>query len=292
MNIKLNDILHLNNEDIENSKIGLNMQWQGRSHFLDWYESDVNNRHVGFTYHSHQGRGDGKKKPNRNFTKIGQKVFGFVRLEEDPAKWLLVSAGEITSIPDHKHIGTCGHKEMPEYQGLIGRLIIRYHKGNTRSRYIFNLKPLIEKIEVSEILPNIYEPIKFQGYENVHLNYKTLKSLLDGTRYSDYRAALKGVKGIYCLTDLKTKKFYIGGTYGEDGVLQRWADYKKTFSGGNVGLDYLLNKKGEKYFEQNFRYTLLETFPKNTSKSKIEQRENYWKDVFNSRNENFGYNKN
>lgn len=48
--LKLNDILHLTKNQIENTKIGLNMGWQGRTHFLDWYESDPNDRNTDFTY--------------------------------------------------------------------------------------------------------------------------------------------------------------------------------------------------------------------------------------------------
>ena len=83
------------------------MGWQGRTHFLDWYESDPNDRNTDFTYHSHQGK-------SRNFTSIGQLCFGFVRLQENDDKWLLVSAGKITSIPDADNIGTCGHEELPD----------------------------------------------------------------------------------------------------------------------------------------------------------------------------------
>lgn len=290
MEIKLNDILHLTEKEISNSKIGLNMEWQGRSHFLDWYESDENKRNVDFTYHSHQGENTPKKKASRNFTEIGQWCFGFVRLPEDTDKWLLVSAGEITSIPDTDHIGACGHVEIDKYQCLIGRLVIRYHKGNTYSRYIFNLKPIIQEIEVSDILPNIYEPIKFNGYENVHLKFKTLKAILDGTKYSDYRAALKGAKGVYCLTDCKTGKLYIGSACGEDGILQRWSDYRNNMTGGNKGLIALLQNNDDSYFEKYFEYTLIETFPKNTTDSVVLKREQYWKDVFKTRE--FGYNKN
>lgn len=39
--LKLNDILHLTKNQIANTKIGLNMGWQGRTHFLDWYESKL-----------------------------------------------------------------------------------------------------------------------------------------------------------------------------------------------------------------------------------------------------------
>ena len=290
--IKLNDILHLTDEQIENSKIGLNMEWQGRSHFLDWYESDSNNRNVDFTYHSHYGSNTGKRKASRNFSKIGQWCFGFVRLPEDSNKWLLISAGEITSIPDSNHIGTCTHKELDKYQSFIGRLIIKYTKGNKWSRYIFNMNSLIDEIEVADILPTIYEPIKFNGCENVHLNFKTLKMILDegSARYSDYRAALKGFKGVYCITDTKTGKLYIGAAYGKEGILQRWDNYINSFTGENTALNDLLEQQGEAYFEEYFEYTLIETFSKNTLTSKILERENYWKDAFKTRI--FGYNNN
>ena len=291
MEIKLNDILHLSDEEIKNSKIGLNMGWEEESFFRRWYESDEKQRDVGFTYHSHQGEKKNGRNPNRNFTKVGQKCFGFVRLPENPNHWLLISAGVITSIPDVDHIGACGHEEMPKYQGLLGRLVIKYNKGNTFSRYIFNLKNIIDKIEVLEILPNIYEPIKFSGLENVRLDFKTLKIILEGTKYSDYRAALKGVKGIYCLTDKKTGKLYIGSAYGKEGILQRWEEYKKSMHGGNVDLIKLLKDNNEKYFEDNFQYSLLETFSKNTPDNKVIERETYWKDVFQTRGE-FGYNRN
>ena len=211
-NLKLNDILGLTKQEISNSKISLNMKWQGKTHFSDWYESDPNNRNVDFAYHSHYGN-------KRNFTRKGQYLFGFVRLEEHPDKWLLVTAGEITSIPDSSHIGPCKHKEIERYQGLVGRLIIEHHKGQTYGRYVFDLKNILDKIYVSEILANIYEPIKFEGYNNVHFDFKTLKAVLKGVKYIDYRAALKGVNGVYCLMDKKTGKAYIGSTYNKNGIL-------------------------------------------------------------------------
>lgn len=278
----LNDILHLNDEQIANSKIGLNMSWDGISHFTRWYESDENNRHVDFTYHSHQA---GRK----NFYE-GELCFGFVRLEDNPNKWLLVSAGQIVNVPPKEKPGTCKHIELPQYQGLIGRLVISYHKGNKFSRYIFKLGKILNDIKVSEVLPNIYEPIKFNGFENVHLGFSTLKMILETERYQDYKAALKGIKGIYCLTDSKEGKLYIGSASGEDGILQRWSNYIDSKTGGNQALIELYNSKGDKYFQDYFEYTIIETFTKNTDIHKIIERENYWKGVFKTK-EN-GYNRN
>ena len=278
--LMLNDILKLSEEEIDNSKIGLNMYWDGKSHFENWYNSDENNRDVYFTYASHIGK-------KRNFTRIGQVCFGFVRLKENYDHWLLVSVGEITSLPES---GACGHKEIEKYKGLIGRLIIEYHRGNKFSTYIFNAKGLIEDIKVSEILHNIYEPIKFEGLDKVHLPFSTLKSILDSEKYQDYKAALKGFKGVYCLTDKKANKFYIGSAYGKDGILQRWSSYIDSKTGGNVALINLYNKKGEQYFIDNFEFTIIESFNKNTDSKYVLDREDYWKNVFKTR-EN-GYNEN
>lgn len=114
--------------------------------------------------------------------------------------------------------------------------------------------------------------------------------MIDGVRYADYRAALSGVKGIYCITDTRNGKLYIGSASGKDGILQRWNDYKTSFTGGNKGLKELLENEGEDYFIENFTYTLLEIFPKNAQPVRIYSRENYWKEVFKTRV--FGYNKN
>ena len=72
--------------------------------------------------------------------------------------------------------------------------------------------------------------------------------------------------------------------------MQRWSTYIKTKTGGNVGLDELYKKHGDKYFEDNIKYTILETFDKNTTTKKIEERESYWKVALSSRKN--GYNKN
>ena len=285
--LMLNDLLHLTPEQINNSKIGLNMKWAGKSHFSNWYESDEDNRDTNFNYTAYYGRESGVQ---RNYTKVGQWSFGFVRLQEDPNKWLFVSAGEITSIPSADKKGPCDHVELEQFQGLIGRLIIRIHKGNTYSRYIFDMNRFINEAEVVEILPNVYEPIKFEGFEKVHLSFKTLKYILEGHKYYDYRAALMGVKGIYCLTDSKEGKLYIGSASGSDGVLQRWSNYIDNKTGGNQALIELYNKEGDEYFEKYFEYTIIETFGKNIETSKIIERENYWKEVFKTK-EN-GYNRN
>lgn len=83
---------------------------------------------------------------------------------------------------------------------------------------------------------------------------------------------------------------YIGSAYGDKGVAQRWNVYGDTRDGYNKKLMNLRKEKGEKYIEDNFTFTILEVFSKNVSDKDIIDRENYWKDVFYSRQ--FGYNSN
>lgn len=280
--IKLNDILHLSDEEINKSKLALNMSFGGESHFKRWYESDPVNRDTNFSYYSHQGG-------NRNFF-LGTWCFGFVRLVEDPKKWLFITAGEITKVPEKEKPGTCEHKDLERFSNLIGRMIVRIDKGNTFSRYVFNMSKFIDEAEVVEILPNIYEPMKFDGYNNVKLTFCDLKHIIDGYKYSGYRDALKSVKGIYCLTDCKTGKLYIGSAYGKEGVAQRWNNYLENRTGNNEALIELYKKEGKDYFENNFIFTLLETFSLNISDETIIHRENYWKEALVTRK--YGYNKN
>jgi len=277
----LKDILPLSEEEKNDAKIALNMSWDGKSHFDRWNESSANDRDLSYSYSSHYGT------KFRNFTKIGQLVFGFVQLPRNNKRWLLVTAGRITSLPES---GPCDHEEVERFQGLVGRLVVEIAKGNTYSRYIFNLNKFYEEAVVVEILANDYQAISFNGLDNVHLSFHDLKLILNGEKYSDYRSALSSVKGIYCLTDTKTGKLYIGSAYGENGIAQRWSEYINTKTGGNDGLIELYKRESEKYFEENFEFTLIEYFGMSADTDKIIARETYWKNAFATKTQ--GYNRN
>lgn len=74
-------------------------------------------------------------------------------------------------------------------------------------------------------------------------------------------------------------------------VLHKDGDvYCDSCDGHNKKLVDLRKDKGKKYIEENFTFTILEVFSKNVSDKDIIDRENYWKDVFCSRQ--FGYNSN
>lgn len=65
-----------------------------------WLKSDRNYRKVDFSYWSHHSK-------KRNY-QVGKFNFGFVRL--DTSKWLLITVGKITKVPDNP--GPCEYVEI------------------------------------------------------------------------------------------------------------------------------------------------------------------------------------
>ena len=279
-NLYLKDIINLTKEELNTAKITLNMTIPNSNDKpIDLWEQDGD---VSYAYWSHYGK-------QRNFTSAGQLSFGFVQLKNNNKKWLLVTVGKITDIPNTPDF--CEYEELEKYSGLCGRLIVKLDKGNTYARYAFNLNKYIDEIVVDEILPQEYKTIEFNGYDNVHFSYKDLISILKCEKYTSYKKLLAAIKGVYCLTDTNNGKLYIGSAYGSDGIAQRWENYLDTQNGGNKSLVELYNTKGDNYFKEHFEFTLIEFFGTNTSNEKIIERETYWKNAFSSRGES-GYNKN
>ena len=56
------------------------------------------------------------------------------------------------------------------------------------------------------------------------------------------------------------------------------------------GSDLEIEEKGEKYIQTNFKYSILEIFDTKTKQEYILERENYWKNVFETKK--FGMNRN
>ena len=75
-------------------------------------------------------------------------------------------------------------------------------------------------------------------------------------------------------------------------MLGRWNEYASTRHGNNVELKNLVDEKGEKYIEENFRYTILEIHKNLTPDDTIIKRESFWKEILLTRNPDYGYNNN
>ena len=273
--IRLNDILNLSKEELDDTKIELNMSEgkDGMAHIDLWLSYSEKERESGVTNCSYW-----PKYGDKNNFRVGQRVLSFVRKDYD--EWLFISGAIIKEIPNKRDFAKVDIIE--EYKPFFGRIIMKFHKGNAMGRYVFNYSYLKEQEEITEILPCMYNGEKFEGYDNVNLPYKKLKDILDGRIMPTYLEALKKITGIYCLTDTNSGKLYIGSAYGEEGVAQRWGNYLTSKHGENVKLKELYNQKGDSYFEKNFTFTLLEYFGLSYDTEKIIKREQYWKKCFNT----------
>lgn len=270
MELLLNDILNLSAEEIENSKIEFNMQaGSGGQPFIDiWLKHTEQEKITGTCNDCSFWGWYGKQ---RNFYP-GQVVFSFARMSGD--EWLLISVAKIIDTPADTWASV---EVIDKFMPFFGRLIIKCKKGNTFSRYVFNLSKYLSQAVVKEILPCIYSGETFEGYDKVHIPYHRLADIFNGRILPTYYEALKKITGVYCLTDTNTGKLYIGSATGDGGVAQRWGNYLDSKHGGNKKLIELYEQKGAEYFEKYFTYTLLEYFVLSYDPFKILEREQYWK---------------
>lgn len=130
-------------------------------------------------------------------------------------EWLLISVAKIIDTPKDTWANV---EVIDRFKPFFGRLVIKCKKGNTFSRYVFNLNKYLEQITVKEILPFIYSGETFEGYDKVYLPFHRLEDIFNGRMQPTYYEALKKVTGVYCLTDTHTGKLYIGSATGEEGL--------------------------------------------------------------------------
>lgn len=179
-------------------------------------------------------------------------------------------------------------EEVSEYANLIGRLKI---KMPTPSRgRSFLLEKHYQNMVIHEIIREPYSGAAFPGFENIIISFHELKSIVE-IQKPDWKAALSGIKGVYCIHDRSNGKKYIGSAYGESGIWSRWADYAFSGHGGNIHLRSLVNEQGLSHAMNNFQIALLEYRPASTEDRIILEREGHWKRLMLSRGD-YGYNGN
>ena len=294
--IKLNDLLQLTEEQIANTKIrfmtpSVRIGFNPNRDAEDLAKQDeINLRALVYN-----------REKSVSFNK-GTIAIGFIRVDED--QWLMTGIVKVTKD------GERANYSAAEYltKKFNFRLMVRFHKyfqngiigantitTNTESKD----RRLIDLLDVIEI----WNPEKgvgdnsFPGYKNVSISYHDLKRKIDNSR--EWRAELKSRKGVYLISDKNTGKQYVGSAYGEDGILGRWRVYlksgydkneKESNKYPNKKLKELVEEKGLRYIQENFQYSILETFTDDVSDEYIIARESFWKEVLLTRI--FGYNAN
>lgn len=273
--LTLNDILRIPDDEIGNVKVKFNM-WNGYDNPIELYKGNHDEVNKEWLFW---------REKVSNFA-VGQIAICLVRIKSN--EWLFTTAQRVTA--DLNVQGGIGYEgeELPEYQSLYGRTIIRY--SNQSRNPVRYYSTVCADLEVAQILPDMFDDDEFPGYDNVCLTYKQLKRIIDkGVR--SWIAALQNQKAVYLITDALTGKLYVGSATGENGMLlQRWSNYVADGHGGNKLLRELVDEKGMQYVQENFRYTILENFNSRVSDDMILQRESWWKNVLLTRQ--FGYNAN
>lgn len=174
----------------------------------------------------------------------------------------------------------------------IGRAFFGFKKEFRASYPTLELDPKngapIAEMSLSHILDKRVALTDFLGFDQVNIDYKTLKYIVSDNIQS-WKSALSNIKGVYLIVDTLTGKQYVGSAYGDECIWQRWSIYAKDGHGGNVELRELLKLNGEEY-KYNFKYSILEVCNMNLGNEYIIARETHWKEVLLTRR--FGLNKN
>lgn len=282
--IKLNDLLQLTREEINKTKIRFMVPSSG------------------IDFDPNADAEDPSKQDKINLTDLvynreksisftdGVIAIGFIRIRED--YWLMT--GIIKVIKNNGLAKPATAEYLTKKYNF--RLVVRFHKNFQNG--IVLAKNIIDELEVIEV----WNPDKtlddktFPGYKNVSVSYRELKKKLESP---EWRTALSCRKGVYLITDQRTGKLYVGSAYGANGILGRWETYiksgydKNEVENGkypNKKLQELVNEKGLSYIQDNFQYSILETFTDDVSDEYIIGRESWWKEALRSRQ--FGYNVN
>jgi len=142
---------------------------------------------------------------------------------------------------------------------------------------------VIDDCFVSQILPDTFDNDLFPGYDKVNISWDELRRIIEK---DNWKTALQNQKGVYLMTDISNGKKYIGSAYGEHMILGRWRAYVKNGHGGNAGLKTLTFD----HIKKNFTYSILDIYKSTTTDQIIIERENWWKEILQSRK--FGYNEN
>lgn len=268
--IKLNDILGFDN--LHNVKIRFNLMfrqnWNPIEHFKN---GDISTMLEGHYWNYNK---------NKSY-KEGQITIGFVKIKPDENFWLLFHIGQVTK--DLNRLNGVGYEfqDLPEYEKYVGRLIVKFK--NKAQTMIRNAESVIDDCYVSQILPDTFDNDIFPGYEKINISWFDMKRTLEK---DTWKTALQNQKGIYLVTDISNGKMYVGSAYGENMILGRWKSYLNTGHGGNVGL----RKLTIEHIQQYFRFSILDIYKSTTDDQIIIDRENYWKEVLQTRQ--FGYNEN
>jgi hypothetical protein len=271
----LNDLLHLNQEDLNRAKVKFNQH----NHVTSQMEVYLRNPELVNTNALFW-------RTKRRYFKVGEIAICLFQLSRET--WLLSTIKEVTRELGVERGVNYEGEELEAYQPYYGRTVVKYKK--THQTQVLYANKVIDELEVAQILPSIFDGEDFSGYDKVRLSYEQLSTIIK-RRKQDWIAALENQKAVYLITDTNSGEHYIGSATGENGMLlKRWSDYVRNGHGDNKHLKSVVDNHGIDYVINNFQYSILENYNARVDKSIILERESWWKETLGSRA--FGLNAN
>ena len=215
-------------------------------------------------------------------------IFSLIDFYHENDIWLFGGIFEVLKRDRENYSHSYEVKLVKSSENYIGRLKVLL-KRPARARSV-KLENYYNTIIVAELLNEKYAGEEFCGYENINHDFQILESIFKAQK-PDWKAALINIKGVYLISDKSNGKRYVGSAYGDSGIWSRWKCYLGTGHGWSDALTQLIKREGVEYARKNFKFVLLEYRSMKVDDKVIIERENYWKEVLQTRGI-YGYNNN
>ncbi|PLX35494.1 MAG: hypothetical protein C0605_09820 [Hyphomicrobiales bacterium] len=165
--------------------------------------------------------------------------------------------------------------ELEAFKELSTRLVIDWGKAAVS---------WVQK-NTSKSVVAIFPPHSIAEFESYAATLLMREDLVEMSRNPTnnhtWHRALRSVNGIYCITDMRNGRNYVGSAYGKDGIWGRWSDYAENGHGGNKLLLELIEKKPDAV--DHLQFSILEILPANSTADDAVAKENLWKQKLGSR---------
>ena len=195
LKILLNDVLHIQKNKLSDYKVRLQIKIDSvptvfkTAETVYFYEHDVYLKACAY---------NGKNKQlNRPY------VITFAKMDGMEDLWLFTGIFKVLDYnekeeKDGEYFKNAFLEECDEFKKYDGRLIVKYHKKE--QHYILTAENYFDKLEVDQILEDLYDNEHFKGYDKVDLSFPELEHIIK-TQKKEWKAALENNKGIYLIRD-------------------------------------------------------------------------------------------
>lgn len=172
--------------------------------------------------------------------------------------------------------------EQSEFNEFSGRLIIDWG-GSTRSW----VQTKTSKPVTALLPPNAIA--EFESYEStVLMHHELVQMMRNSISNYTWHNALRSVNGIYCITDTRNGRNYVGSAYGAGGIWGRWSNYSLNGHGDNKRLVALLAEEPQAV--EALQFSILEILPATSTPKDAVTKENLWKQKLGSRVGGYNHN--